>query len=262
MQTITTRRNALVARFRDVARGDEDGVLLLDGAHLVGDAVAAGLRIRQAMVSADALDRPEIRAIVDALTGRDTEMAAATSMVMDAVSPVRSASGIVAIADRPVTAPERIYGATDPLVVMAVDVQDPGNLGAIVRVVEAGGATALVAAGISANPFGWKALRGSMGSAFRLPLAIRRDTATAIDDARRHGCRIVATIPSGGDTYTAADLRGPIALLVGGEGAGLSSAIIAEADVRVSISMEAPVESLNAAVAAAILIYEARRQRA
>jgi TrmH family RNA methyltransferase len=261
MQTITTRRNALVARFRDVARGDEDEVLLLDGAHLVGDAVAAGLRIRQLIVAADGIDRPEIRAIVDALAGSDTEMATATSMVMDAASPVRSASGIVAIADRPATAAERIYTAADPLVMIAVDVQDPGNLGAIVRVVEAGGATAFVAAGISANPFGWKALRGSMGSALRVPIAIRRDTAAAIDDARRHGCRIVATVPSGGDTHTAADLRGPIALLVGGEGAGLSPTVIADADVRVSISMDAPVESLNAAVAAAILIYEARRQR-
>ena len=104
--------------------------------------------------------------------------------------------------------------------IIAADVQDPGNLGAIVRVAEAGGATGVVAAGISANPFGWKALRGSMGSALRLPIAIRRDTAAAVDDARRHGCRIVATVPRGGDAHDGADLRGPLALLVGGEGAG------------------------------------------
>ena len=261
MHTITTRRNALVARFRDVARGDEDEVLLLDGAHLVGDAIGAGLRIRQVVVSADALDRPEIRTILEALAGRDVELASATSMVMDAVSPVRSASGIVAIADRPAMAAERMYGAADPLAIIAVDVQDPGNLGAIVRVAEAGGATGVIVCGTSANPFGWKALRGSMGSALRLPIAIHRETAGAIDDTRRHGCRIVATVPHGGDAHVDADLRGPIALLVGGEGAGLSPALIAAADARVSIPMQAPVESLNAAVAAALLVYEARRQR-
>jgi RNA methyltransferase, TrmH family len=261
MQTITTRRNPLVARFRDLTRGDEDDVLLLDGPHLVGDAIAAGLHIRQVIVSADWPDRPEIRALVETLEHRDLEMAAATSMVMDAVSPVRSASGIVAIADRPAADGHRVYTAPSPLTIVAVDVQDPGNLGAMVRVGEAGGAAGLVVAGTSASPFGWKALRGSMGSALRLPIVINRDTSDAIDDARRHGCRIVATVPHGGDRHVDVDFRGPIALFIGGEGAGLSPTLIASADTRVSISMAAPVESLNAAVAAAILIYEARRQR-
>jgi TrmH family RNA methyltransferase len=260
MQTIATRRNALVARFRDAAQGDQDDVLLLDGAHLVRDAIGAGLRIRQVIVSAGALDRAEIRAILDAVAGHDVEVAAATSMVMDAVSPVRSPSGIVAIADRPAIAAERMY-ATAPLVVIAADVQDPGNLGAMVRVAEAGGATGVVVAGASANPFGWKALRGSMGSALRLPIVVQRDAVAAVDDVRRHRCRIVATVPQGGDAYVDAALGGPIALLVGGEGAGLVPTLVAEADVRVSIPMQAPVESLNAAVAAAILVYEVRRQR-
>jgi tRNA G18 (ribose-2'-O)-methylase SpoU len=79
MQTITTRRNTLVARFRDVARGDEDDVLLLDGSHLIADAIGAGLRLRQILVSADALDRPDIRRIVEALAGGDVEIASASS---------------------------------------------------------------------------------------------------------------------------------------------------------------------------------------
>ena len=80
-----------------------------------------------------------------------------------------------------------------PLVIIANDVQDPGNVGAIVRVAEAGGATGVVAAGACADPFGWKALRGSMGSALRLPVAIRDHADQAVAQARRHGCRIVAT---------------------------------------------------------------------
>lgn len=260
MQTITTRRNALVARFRDAAHGAEDALVLLDGAHLVGDAIAAGVPIRHVIAASDALERPEIRAILQAL-GRDVDVAAATSMVMDAVSPVRTPSGIVALADRPAVAIERVYSAAEPLVVIGADVQDPGNLGAMVRVAEAGGATGFVAAGNSAHPFAWKALRGSMGSALRLPVAVQRESAEAIADARRYGCRVVATVPRHGVAHDEADLRGPLALLIGGEGAGLSPDLMASADARVTIPMRAPVESLNAAVAAAILVYEARRQR-
>jgi TrmH family RNA methyltransferase len=145
--------------------------------------------------------------------------------------------------------------------VIAIDVQDPGNLGSIVRVAEAGGADGLVAAGACADPFGWKALRGSMGSALRLPTAVQLDPARAVADAQRHGCRVVATVPRDGRSVFDVDYRGPVAILVGGEGAGLPRSIIEAADERVTIPMAAPVESLNAAVAAALIVYEVRRQR-
>jgi TrmH family RNA methyltransferase len=141
-----------------------------------------------------------------------------------------------------------------------VDVQDPGNLGAIVRVAEAAGATAVLAAGASADPFGWKALRGSMGSAFRLPLARRITLEAALDRARAGRCQIVASVLSGTPLH-AVDLSGPTCLFVGSEGRGLPAAVTSAADVRLAIPMERPVESLNVAVAAAVILYEARRQR-
>jgi TrmH family RNA methyltransferase len=262
MQHITSRRNPLVSRFRDAAAGDAGDALLLDGAHLVEEAIASGLTIRHALVASGAADRIEMRSLMAALAGRGVETASASDSVMDAVSPVRSASVIVALADRPAVDVERVFPSPNPLVVITEDVQDPGNLGAIVRVAEAGGASGLVAAGSGTNPFGWKALRGSMGSALRLPIAVERDVAVAVGEARRLGCRIVATVPHDGQPYSEVDLCGATALLIGGEGAGLFPAVVAGADVRVSIPMCPPVESLNAAVAAALLVYEARRQRA
>ena len=119
----------------------------------------------------------------------------------------------------------------------------------------------IVSAGASASPFGWKALRGSMGSALRLPILIQPDADRAVDDARRRGCRIVATVPRDGRSLLDVDYAGPIAILIGGEGPGLSPALLSGADERVTIPMREPVESLNAAVTAALLIYEARRQR-
>jgi TrmH family RNA methyltransferase len=261
LPTITSRRNPIVARYRDSARGRPPDSVLLDGAHLVSEALAAGVRLRHVAVASEALARDDIRAIVDTLAGRGIDIAAASTAVMQAISPVRSASQIVAIGERPAADIARIYGDDAALVVITADVQDPGNVGAIVRVAEAGGASGLVAAGRTANPFGWKALRGSMGSALRLPVAVDPATDHAAADARRHGCRLVAMVPRGGQPHSESDLRGRVAILVGGEGAGIAQGAVDSADVRVTIPMAPPVESLNAAVAAAVLIYEARRQR-
>jgi TrmH family RNA methyltransferase len=180
---------------------------------------------------------------------------------MRAISPVRSPSPIVALADRPEDDATRVYRRSPALVVIAVDVQDPGNLGAIVRVAEAGGATSFVAAGASADPFGWKALRGSMGSALRLPIISKSEPAAAVEEARRHGCRIIATVPRDGRSLFDVDFKRPVAVLIGGEGPGLAAPLTTGADEQVTIPMQSPVESLNAAVTAALVVYEARRQR-
>jgi RNA methyltransferase, TrmH family len=259
--TITSRQNPLVARFRAAARGDAGDVLLLDGAHLVADALAAGLTIRLAAVTPSAGEKPDINELISALSSARVDVVTVAAPVMDAISPVRSSSSIVAIAERPAAADDRIYTGTAALVIIAVDVQDPGNIGAIVRVAEAGGATGVLAAGGSASPFGWKALRGSMGSALRLPIACEADTGAALAAVRRHGCRIVATGPRGGRSLFDATLTGPVGVLIGSEGEGLAPALLAAADEQVTVPMQPPVESLNAAVTAALIVYEARRQR-
>jgi RNA methyltransferase, TrmH family len=261
MRTISSRQNPLVARYRAAARGEARDVVLLDGVHLVADAIDAGVRIHEVALTSEAADRPDIAAAVRPLTHGPTEIVAVSRRVMDALSPVRSASGIVAIADRPGTAPDRLYEGTRAMVVIGVDVQDSGNVGAIVRVAEAAGASGFVAAGGCADPFGWKALRGSMGSALRLPIAVQPDAGRAIDDARRHGCRIVAAAPRDGRSMYQIDYRMPLAILIGSEGRGLSPPLVAGADDRVTVPMQAPVESLNAAVTTALILYEALRQR-
>ena len=101
-----------------------------------------------------------------------------------------------------------------------------------------------------------------MGSAPAAADALRaRQSSTAIDEARRRGCRIIATAPRDGQPLFDTDLRGPVAILIGSEGAGLARSQLDAADERVMIPMAAPVESLNAAVSAALIVYEARRQR-
>jgi RNA methyltransferase, TrmH family len=260
VSAVTSRQNPIVARFRAAASGEAGELRLLDGAHLVGEALEAGSMIREAAVIAGYGDRPDLAQLVAELRRRGVTVTEASAPVMAAISPVRSASPIVATLERPAAAGLRLYRGT-PLVVIALDIQDPGNVGAVVRVAEAGGASGVVCAGASADPFGWKGLRGSMGSALRVPIEVRRDGREAIDDARRHGCRIVAAAPRGGRLLFETDLRGPAAVLIGGEGAGLPGDAFDAADDRVVIPMRPPVESLNAAVSAALIVYEARRQR-
>jgi TrmH family RNA methyltransferase len=261
MKRITSRQNPLVGRYRSIALGEVADLMLLDGPHLVADALAAGILLRQVALTAEALGRPEVRAIVARLVRDRIEMVTAAQPVMAALSPVRSSSVIVAIADRPSGDDTRPYAGSAPLLVIACDVQDPGNVGAIVRVAEAGGATGVVAAGTCADPFGWKALRGSMGSALRLPIAIREHVDQAVAQARHRDCRVVATVPRGGRSLFDVDLTGAVAILIGGEGAGLSPSVVDAADLRVTVPMAPPVDSLNAAVTAALLVYEARRRR-
>jgi TrmH family RNA methyltransferase len=261
MRPVTSRHNPLVARYRAARRGEPDDALLLDGAHLVSEALDAAVQIHEAAVAVGEADRPEIRGLRERLSRAGIEAIAVSAPVMSAISPVRSPSAIVALARRPVRTDAEVYAGSRPLVVVAIDVQDPGNVGAMIRAAEAGGATGVVAAGGSADPFGWKALRGSMGSALRLPISVKRGS-YAIDDARRYRCRVVATSPRGGRSVFDLDLKGPVAIVIGGEGPGLPHELVENADDRVTLPMQAPVESLNAAVTAALIVYEARRQRA
>jgi RNA methyltransferase, TrmH family len=260
-QRITSRHNPLVTRYRAAARGENADQILLDGPHLLTDALAAGVTVLHAVVAATASDRPDIRALMTDLGRARVDVALLAPPVMATVSPVKSSSVVVALALRPVLNATRLYAGTAPLVVIAHDVQDPGNLGAIVRASEAGHATSVIVAGACADPFGWKALRGSSGSALRLPVGSAADAASAIAEARGHGCRVIATIPRSGRSLYDTDLRGASAILIGGEGPGLTPELVARADATLTIPMRMPVESLNAAVAAAVIVYEALRQR-
>jgi len=261
MQRISSRQNSVVAKYKSAAAGEDPALILLDGVHLVGEALAARIPVTHVLVAAEAVDRADIRPLIENAVRAGAEVAAGAAPVMRAVSPVRSASPIVALAGRPQPGEARLYGRKPALVLIACGVQDPGNIGAIARAVEAAGGSGLVATNGCADPFGWKALRGSMGSAFRLPIVVDRSIEHAVARARHHGCRIVAMVPREGQSLDSADLAGPTVVLVGGEGHGLPGPLVDAAEVRVTIPMQPPVESLNTATSAALILYEARRQR-
>ena len=264
VKIITSRQNPLVSRFRAAAeaRSHSGTHVLLDGAHLVQDAHASGLSFEVVAVASSSLraDGEESR-LATTLAREGVDVIETSDEVFDALSPVKTPSGIAAIVARPASDPKDLCGRDLAFVLVVVDVQEPGNVGAILRVAEAGGVTGAFVCGASAHPFSWKAVRGSMGSALRLPVITGMDTASALACLGAGGVRTVAAVPRGGDEPDAIDWSGKIALVMGSEGAGLSDGVVARCDARVSVPMAAPVESLNVASAAAVLVYAARRAR-
>jgi TrmH family RNA methyltransferase len=264
MKTISSRQHPIVRTFRALARTpDPTGArLLLDGVHLVREARAAGAEIEIAAIAASRAGRTgEDAEVARRLHAEGTRVVSASEQTLAAMSPVRAPSGIVAIARRRPADADQIFTRPDAFVLATLDIQDPGNLGSLLRAAEAGGATGVLVCGASANPFSWKAVRGSMGSILRLPVVAGLSADDALRIIRTHGARMIAAAARGGRDPDDVDWRGRVGLLMGGEGPGLSEAILAVADERVTIPMVAPVESLNVAVAAAILVYTARRQR-
>lgn len=262
MQHITSRRNPIVARFRDAAgrSGPASAPSLLEGPRLIAEALDAGVTPALVAVSHSLATQDRWSDLLDRLD-RVTELVGVSQPVMTALSPVSEPSGLVAIASLRPALFESTVSAARPLVLGLLGVQDPGNTGAVIRAAEAGGASGVVTVG-GADPYGWKALRGSMGSTLRFPV-VRADDADGVwADARAKGLRLLAAVPRGGTPTVEADLSRPCLIWLGTEGLGLSSLVATGVDELISVPMRGPVESLNIAVAAALITYEAARQRA
>jgi len=243
---------------RDSTRAGEH--CLIEGPRLLLEALAARVAVVEAVASPRADRTSGGREALLALAGAGIAPRRVDEAVLSDLSETETSQGLLAVAERPRFEAEHLFAQT-PLVVVAVGVQNPGNLGALMRTAEGAGATgALLTAGTT-DPLSWKALRGSMGSAFRLPHRREARLGDALDLLERHGVRLAATVARGGTPYDRADLRGPVALLLGNEAAGLPEEAEARASLRLTIPLRAPVESLNVGVAAGVLLIEAARQR-
>jgi TrmH family RNA methyltransferase len=259
MERISSRQNSIVKRFREL-RNPSDDFMLLDGSHVLEEALEAGTLLDVVAVRDDLAGGP-MGALARRAADRGARVLCVTGAVLGAMSPVRQPSGIVAIARRQLTDVESALGHPPQMVLVLADVQDPGNVGAIVRIADACGATGMITSERSADPFGWKAIRGSMGSAFRVPVASRQPLEGALGAARARGLHLFAAAPDGGTPLPRCDLRRPSAILLGGEGPGLPGPLVELADEMLTIPMRPGVDSLNVATAAALIAYEAQRQR-
>jgi len=263
VNTITSRQNALVVRFRS-ARGEhrnQRSRLVLDGLRLISDVVTGGKSLEALLVSAEALGQDtKLNRLVQRCETKRIKVTAGSGPVMDAVSPMRTPSTAVALMKHsPITADGIIHRKKGSLLV-PIGVQDPGNLGAIIRVAAAADLAGVIVDRSSADPFGWKALRGAMGNTFRLPVTDTQNVLQLISDARHAGWTIAATTPRGGLAPSKQTMRKPIMILLGNEGTGLNPQLVTTVDWTISIPMANGVESLNVSSAAAVVAYGLQQQ--
>jgi TrmH family RNA methyltransferase len=215
---VTSTKNPAVQRFRDAASGASNRLMLAEGARLVREALDAGLTVVEAAVSPRLMD--------DELRQRLQREAATFSECSDAVlarlSALDTPQGLAVLLERPGTSLDGLLASDrTPLIVVAAGIRDPGNLGAVVRTAEAAGASGCLSLRGGADPFRDKAVRGSRGSIFRLPVCHGIDAVEAIDFVRRNRLQLVVADGAGERPYTDADLRRPLALVVGAEAAGV-----------------------------------------
>jgi TrmH family RNA methyltransferase len=260
-ETLRSRANPLYKRLRALRDGGKgSGLCLIEGPKLAQEAIGASLTLVEAAVSPRAETTPAGRRALAALRAHGVPVRRMAAELVASLSEAETSQGLVALAKRPRFELDRVLRDT-PLVLVIDGVQNPGNLGALLRSAEAAGATGALLTPGCADPLSWKALRGSMGSAFRLPHVTGLTIDAALDTLAARGVSVFATASDGERRYDEADLRGPVAIVVGREGVGLAPAVMRRAAARLRIPLAAPVESLNVGVAAALVLFEAARQR-
>lgn len=283
---ITSPANERLKQARRVRDGRDPELVFVEGERLIESCLISGLRLAVCFHSSGVTPRAE--AIITELHRRECPVFEMPEAVFATVSDTVNPQGIILLAERPspnfedldddgvlarvmiepvsgVRSDSARSNASVPLrvpLIVGIDaVQDPGNFGAIIRTAEAAGATGIVAMRGSVDPFAPKTLRGSMGSAFRLPIVTDLEPGRFVAMAHERGLTVVATNADAATLYTDYDWSQPTVVFFGNEGNGIGPELMEQSDQRIRIPLCSPVESLNVAAAAAVVLFEGARQR-
>ncbi|HEY0544675.1 MAG TPA: RNA methyltransferase [Pyrinomonadaceae bacterium] len=263
-QVITSRDNERVRHARSVREGKAEGEIFVEGVRLCEEAARARLVIKDVLHTEELSHDGRAARLLSDLKKSGARAAVASQKVFASLSDTKTPQGIVVIAARPPTDASVLEQALkkDSLLVILHQLNNPANAGAILRTAEAAGAGGIISTAGTTDLFSAKALRGAMGSSFRLPVWTGAQFSEALKWCAARGILTICADVRAARSHTEFDWTIARALIVGAEASGLSDDEIAQADEALKIPMRPPVESLNVAVAAAIVLYEAARQRA
>lgn len=262
MRDLTSPGNSLLKIFRRaLAEGvSREGWLGVEGPFLLEEALGAapGVAVHSVLVSGSAVEN------FPKLLGRlpkETEVARVSDRLFRQVAGTESPQGIAALVELPADHLDALLAHPNGLWLVACGLQDPGNLGSMMRSAQALGATALITLKGTASPFNPKAVRSSAGAIFHLPVFRNLEAGGLFARLRAAGNRIIAADRRSPSPLAQADLKGPVAFLIGKEATGLAPEISREASLHLSIPIRPGTDSVNAATAASVFLYEAARQR-
>ena len=254
---ISSRKNSHLKTIRRLRRS-KGAEALLEGPHLIEEALSIGHEVRSVLATRKFLDSPPGQRLAPRFSREPLEVA---PRLLEEVTDSDSPRGIVAIAHLPRPSASELVLARGGSYVYAEGLQDPGNLGALVRASEASGACAVCLSPGSVHPNHPRALRASAGSLLRLPVATAVTTQALADHLESLQPTWAALVAHGGQDLFDAPLEGCIILALGAEGSGLTPDLRHRAHLELTIPLTPPVESLNVTVAAAIALFEIRRRQ-
>jgi TrmH family RNA methyltransferase len=262
---ITSKDNSRLKFARLVRDRRDREHIFIEGVRLVEEAVAATLEIVDYFFTTEFAQNPRGRNLLDNLQNSKIHGAVIGEKLLESLAETKSPQGIVVITRQPVTGKDvvenALVSASNPLLIVLHKLNNPANIGAILRTAEAAGAHSTILTAESADAFSPKSLRAAMGSAFRLPLWTNVSFLEIIEFCRAKQIKTVSSDLKASKSHFEIDWTKPCALFIGSEAHGLDSEEIALIDDNLKILMSPFVESLNAAVACGVILYEAVRQR-
>lgn len=263
-EIIQSKDNQWVKLARKVRDQATDDLIFIEGKRLVREAIASDMRAEFALVSEKISYDENLIDMIKTGDGGTDQVLIISDAIASSLGDTSSPQGIFLIAKRPpnasLTAAFDTQGAELPLSIVLDRINDPSNLGAVLRTAEAAGARAVILTRGSTDAFSPKAIRASMGSCFRISIIDECDLKEIADAARSKSLRVIATSLTGSKDHTSIDWSIPSVIIFGSEAHGISKEDRTLADESIRIDMSSPVESLNLAVSTAIILFEARRQ--
>jgi TrmH family RNA methyltransferase len=261
---ITSRDNSLLRQVRAVRDGKISELIFIEGLRLCEEAYRSKLEIEAVIVSEELMRKERAARVIAELSQVSKRVASVSERLLASVSYTKTPQGIIVLAQRPEISEKRLDASleTNSLLVVLHQINNPVNVGAIVRTAEAAGASGVITTQNTSDPFSPKSLRGAMGSAFRLPIWSGPSLVDAIQWCGRREIVTICADVNAETPYTALDWTRKCALVLGPESTGFTAEELKEAGQSASIPMKGTAESLNVSVAAGILLFEAARQRA
>lgn len=260
---ITSRDNSLLRHVRAVRDGKIDDLIFIEGLRLSEEARLSQLEIEAVIISEELLKKDRAARVIHQIAAVSNRLATVSEKLLESVSYTKTPQGIILLAQRPASSKEHLTASLNDksLLVVLHQINNPVNVGAILRTSEAAGASGVITTKATSDPYSPKSLRGAMGSAFRLPIWTGPDYSEVIGWCRQYDIKTICADVEASFSYTQLDWTKPSALLLGPESTGFTDAELAEANQRVTIPMKGAAESLNVSVAAGVLLFEAARQR-